>query len=231
VPLGEAVAALDSQTLGDRLREVYRTGVPFVGEEWRMELPRPHGEVSERFITFTFSPWRFPDGTMRGVVACAEDSTEAVLARRAAEAESTELRKRYEHARQTLTALQEVLLPAELPVLPRIDLSARYLRAERDTAAGGDWFDAVVLDDGRVALAVGDVVGHGMHASATMGQLRSVLSAYLRDPRPGHRRDDVLHRRPPTAPDRLDGPYRSGSVRRAVRRQTAGNWRRLPDRA
>jgi serine phosphatase RsbU (regulator of sigma subunit)/anti-sigma regulatory factor (Ser/Thr protein kinase)/anti-anti-sigma regulatory factor len=180
-PIGEAVAALDSQTLGDRLREVYRTGVPFAGEEWRMELPGPDGEVSERFITFTYSPWRFPDGTMRGVVAFAEDSTEAVLARRAADAESTELRKQYEHARQTLTALQEVLLPAELPVLPRIDLSARYLLAERDTAAGGDWFDAVVLDDGRVALAVGDVVGHGMHASATMGQLRSVLSAYLHD--------------------------------------------------
>ena len=180
-PIGQAVGGLAAQTLIDRLREVYRTGVPFAGEEWRMELPGPNGEVSERFITFTYSPWRFPDGTMRGVVAVAEDNTETVLARRAAAAESAELRKQYEHARQTLTALQEVLLPAELPALPRIDLSARYLLAERDTAAGGDWFDAVVLDDGRVALAVGDVVGHGVHASATMGQLRSVLSAYLHD--------------------------------------------------
>ena len=180
-PLDQTVGRLAAQTLIDRVREVYRTGVPFAGEEWRMELPGPNGAVSERFITFTYSPWRFPDGTMRGVVAVAEDNTETVLARRAAEAESAELREQYEHARRTLTALQEVLLPAELPVLPRIDLSARYLLAERDTAAGGDWFDAVVLDDGRVALAVGDVVGHGVHASATMGQLRSVLSAYLHD--------------------------------------------------
>lgn len=180
-PLIQTVGGLAAQMHIDRLREVYRTGVPFAGEEWRMELPGPNGEVSERFLTFTYSPWRFPDGTMRGVVAIAEDNTETVLARRAAEAESAELRKQYAHARQTLIALQELLLPAELPVLPRIDLSARYLLAERDTAAGGDWFDAVVLDDGRVALAVGDVVGHGVHASATMGQLRSVLSAYLHD--------------------------------------------------
>lgn len=77
--------------------------------------------------------------------------------------------------------VQEALLPAAVPVLPAIDLSARYLLADRDTAAGGDWFDCVVLGGGQVALVVGDVVGHGVQAAATMAQLRSALSAYLQD--------------------------------------------------
>src|SRR5262245_11230705 len=72
-------------------------------------------------------------------------------------------------------ALQEALLPRALPVLPRARIAARYLAAGQEQAAGGDWFDAVPLADGTVALVVGDVVGHGVAASAAMGQLRSVL--------------------------------------------------------
>lgn len=74
-----------------------------------------------------------------------------------------------------ITRLQDALLPIELPALPTVDIAARYLLATRGTAAGGDWFDAVVRPDGRVVLVVGDVVGHGVIASAIMGQLRAVL--------------------------------------------------------
>ena len=76
-------------------------------------------------------------------------------------------------------ALQEALLPPALPVLPRARIAARYLAAGQEQAAGGDWFDAVPLTDGTVALVVGDVVGHGIAASAAMGQLRSVLDELL----------------------------------------------------
>ena len=76
-------------------------------------------------------------------------------------------------------ALQEALLPPALPVLPRARIAARYLPAGQEQAAGGDWFDAVPLTDGTVALMVGDVVGHGIAASAAMGQLRSVLDELL----------------------------------------------------
>ncbi len=76
-------------------------------------------------------------------------------------------------------ALQEALLPPALPVLPRVRIAARYLAAGQEQAAGGDWFDAVPLTDGTVALVVGDVVGHGVAASAAMGQLRSVLDELL----------------------------------------------------
>jgi anti-sigma regulatory factor (Ser/Thr protein kinase)/anti-anti-sigma regulatory factor len=78
-----------------------------------------------------------------------------------------------------VTTLQQALLPAALPVLPGVQLAARYLVASQDQAAGGDWFDAIPLPDGTVALVVGDVVGHGVAASAAMGQLRAVLTERL----------------------------------------------------
>ena len=78
-----------------------------------------------------------------------------------------------------LLALQEALLPAALPVLPRARIAARYLVAGQEQSAGGDWFDAIPLADGSVALLVGDVVGHGVAASAAMGQLRAVLTELL----------------------------------------------------
>lgn len=76
--------------------------------------------------------------------------------------------------RANLAALQAALLPATVPVLPRVAVEARYLLADADSAAGGDWFDAVVRPDGSIGLVVGDVVGHGLPASAVMGQLQTV---------------------------------------------------------
>ena len=83
-------------------------------------------------------------------------------------------------ARRGIVAeLQEALLPTALPVLPRVRIAARYLVAGQEQAAGGDWFDAIPLDGGAVALIVGDVVGNGVAASAAMGQLRAVLAELL----------------------------------------------------
>ncbi len=87
--------------------------------------------------------------------------------------------KRHPVSPGAVAALQEALLPPALPVLPRAQIAARYLAAAQEQAAGGDWFDAVPLADGTVALVVGDVVGHGIAASAAMGQLRSVLDELL----------------------------------------------------
>jgi anti-anti-sigma factor len=82
-------------------------------------------------------------------------------------------------ARHVAAEVQEALLPATLPVLPRARIAARYQAARQELAAGGDWFDAIPLADGRVALAVGDVVGHGVAASVAMGQFRAVLNELL----------------------------------------------------
>ena len=82
--------------------------------------------------------------------------------------------------RQLVTAVQDALLPAGVVALPAVDIAARYLLGETGRSAGGDWFDAVPLPGDRVALVVGDVVGQGVAAASTMGQLRAVvLSALL----------------------------------------------------
>jgi anti-anti-sigma factor len=75
--------------------------------------------------------------------------------------------------------LQRSLLPARLPELERLALAAHYLPGAEGTQAGGDWYDVVHLEDDRVVIAVGDVVGQGPAAAAVMGQLRSALSAAL----------------------------------------------------
>jgi anti-sigma regulatory factor (Ser/Thr protein kinase) len=71
------------------------------------------------------------------------------------------------------------LLPIALPVLPRARIAARYLVAGPGQPAGGDWFDAIPLAGGRIALVVGDIVGQGVAASAAISQLRAVLAELL----------------------------------------------------
>jgi anti-anti-sigma factor len=75
--------------------------------------------------------------------------------------------------------LQRSLLPRQLPELDRLALAARYLPGAQDVAAGGDWYDVMALADRRVAVVVGDVVGKGAAAAATMGQLRIALATAL----------------------------------------------------
>jgi anti-sigma regulatory factor (Ser/Thr protein kinase) len=85
----------------------------------------------------------------------------------------------YRAEQRIAETLQRSLLPQGLPRLERLALAARYLPGAAGTQAGGDWYDVVALDDHRVAIAVGDVVGQGPAAAAVMGQLRSVLSTAL----------------------------------------------------
>ncbi|MGY1805493.1 SpoIIE family protein phosphatase [Blastococcus sp. SYSU D00922] len=77
------------------------------------------------------------------------------------------------------------LLPPSLPLLPDLHLSGSYHRASAVEAAGGDWYDTVALGAGRVALVVGDAVGHGVPAAGAMSRLRGAMrSSALRDPSP-----------------------------------------------
>jgi anti-anti-sigma factor len=81
--------------------------------------------------------------------------------------------------REMAETLQRSLLPADLPVVDRLAVTARYLPAVEGTSAGGDWYDVLPLAGGAVAVAVGDVVGNGAPAAAVMGQLRSALAGLL----------------------------------------------------
>jgi anti-anti-sigma factor len=84
----------------------------------------------------------------------------------------------YEEQARLAITLQRSLLPRALPPMDGITLAARYISGAAGTEAGGDWFEAVRLDERRIVLAIGDVVGRGTDAAAVMGQLRSAMRAY-----------------------------------------------------
>ncbi|WBO63189.1 SpoIIE family protein phosphatase [Streptomyces camelliae] len=81
--------------------------------------------------------------------------------------------RRYTREHAMAVTLQRSLLPRALPVQSALDVAYRYLPAQ--SGVSGDWFDVIPLPGSRVALAVGDVVGHGLHAAATMGRLRTAV--------------------------------------------------------
>ncbi|MEU6545179.1 SpoIIE family protein phosphatase [Streptomyces sp. NPDC046859] len=83
--------------------------------------------------------------------------------------------RRYTHARATALTLQRSLLPRNAPQQSAVDVAYRYLPAGSDAGVGGDWYDVIPLSGARVALVVGDVVGHGIRAAATMGRLRTAV--------------------------------------------------------
>jgi PAS domain S-box-containing protein len=162
------------------------------------------GGFEERWWSAIHTPIPGPDGQVKWIVQQAEDVTAFVHSRRARELveEFTEREKgmaaelyvralelhrlnqelRQAHAREQQVAitLQEAML--SVPDLDRHnhDIAVRYLPATTSLNVCGDWYDVVDLPPDRYAAAVGDVVGHGLRAAATMGMLRSALSAAMR---------------------------------------------------
>ncbi|MBN0049263.1 SpoIIE family protein phosphatase [Streptomyces actuosus] len=83
--------------------------------------------------------------------------------------------RRFTRERTTALALQRSLLPQRPAAQGAVEVAYRYLPARSRAGLGGDWFDVIPLSGARVALVVGDVVGHGLRASATMGRLRTAV--------------------------------------------------------
>ncbi|MFE9633546.1 SpoIIE family protein phosphatase [Streptomyces sp. NPDC006463] len=81
--------------------------------------------------------------------------------------------RRYTREHTMAVTLQRSLLPRGVPEQSAVEVAHRYLAAQ--AGVGGDWFDVIPLPGTRVALVVGDVVGHGLHAAATMGRLRTAV--------------------------------------------------------
>jgi serine phosphatase RsbU (regulator of sigma subunit)/anti-sigma regulatory factor (Ser/Thr protein kinase) len=96
----------------------------------------------------------------------------------------------YEQRRVT-ESVQRSLLPQDIAPIAGLDVAARYLPAASATGLGGDWYDVFPVGGGRVGVAIGDVVGHGLSAATLMAQLRTSLRAYAFD---GHGPADVLER-------------------------------------
>lgn len=97
-----------------------------------------------------------------------------------------ELGQRYEREHQIAETLQRSLLPEHIPSPAGLRIATRYSPGGSGARVGGDWYDVIPLSHGRIAVVLGDVVGHGIRAAATMGQLRAALRAYaVVDPAPG----------------------------------------------
>jgi serine phosphatase RsbU (regulator of sigma subunit)/anti-sigma regulatory factor (Ser/Thr protein kinase) len=112
---------------------------------------------------------------------------ERALLRAAAElvAQAAERARRFEAQHGTAQLLQRSMLPEHLPELDTFRIAARYDVGVDGNAAGGDFYDAFRLVDGRLAMVLGDVAGHDVRAAAVMGQVRAALRALaLTDPAP-----------------------------------------------
>lgn len=113
----------------------------------------------------TLVPRRFTDDDVRLLQIVADRVAFATQSRRAAV------------ERAAAAVLQRSLLPARLPVVPGLELAARYVPAENG-GVGGDWYDVFILPSGWLCIVIGDVVGRGSGAADVMGRLRSALRAY-----------------------------------------------------
>ncbi|MBO3742419.1 ATP-binding SpoIIE family protein phosphatase [Actinoplanes flavus] len=112
---------------------------------------------------------------------------ERALLKAAAElvAQAAERARRFEAQHGTAQLLQRSMLPEHLPELDMFRIAARYDVGVDGNAAGGDFYDAFHLADGRLAMVLGDVAGHDVRAAAVMGQVRAALRALaLTDPAP-----------------------------------------------
>ncbi|WP_042381131.1 SpoIIE family protein phosphatase [Streptacidiphilus melanogenes] len=192
------------RNLGASLHRVLLSREPDTMALQKYDIPimgRP-GAFEERWWSPINTPVLAEDGSVAWIIHRVEDVTAYVLShpaggaaarltsREALEAElyararelqrlNDELRYAHNRERQIAVTLQEAMLTA--PDLARHeDIAVRYLPAVGSLNVCGDWYDVVDLADGRFAVAVGDVVGHGLEAAAVMGMLRSALSAAIR---------------------------------------------------
>ncbi|MFI0717911.1 SpoIIE family protein phosphatase [Streptomyces sp. NPDC021224] len=117
-------------------------------------------------ICFVRGPGRRPFDA-RDAATAAE-----VAARGAVHLDNARLHRLESRAAATL---QRSMMPTRPPRIPGVRIAHHYMPGDRQAQVGGDWFDAIQLPGGRVALIVGDVMGHGLQAAAVMGQFRTAV--------------------------------------------------------
>ncbi|MEU9122623.1 SpoIIE family protein phosphatase [Streptomyces sp. NPDC048506] len=142
-----------------------------VREESSMVVPLRAGGAAMGLVTFV--RWTQPSVFDKGEIELADE-----LVTRTAVCLDNARRFTREHA--AALTLQRNLLPQHLPEQSAVDLAHRYLPSDDRAGVGGDWFDVIGLSGTRVGLVVGDVVGHGLEAAATMGRLRTTVRALAR---------------------------------------------------
>jgi len=198
------------------LHRVLRSKEPDTMAPQKYDIPvadQP-GVFEERWWSAINTPVLGPDGQVAWIIHRGEDVTAFILSHprpreggvlsdaeamevelyaRARELQqlNQELRQAHARERQVALTLQEAMLRS--PHLARHrDTAVRYLPAVGSLNVCGDWYEVVDLPENRFAVAVGDVVGHGLEAAAVMGMLRSALSASVRAVEGPARALDVL---------------------------------------
>ncbi|MCQ4040837.1 SpoIIE family protein phosphatase [Streptantibioticus rubrisoli] len=116
----------------------------------------------------TFVRWQRPDPFEQDDLLLAEE----VVARAAVNIDNA---RRFTREHSTALALQRDLLPHKLTTRTTLEVASRYLPAGASGGVGGDWFDVIPLSGARTALVVGDLVGHGISAAASMGRFRTAV--------------------------------------------------------
>ncbi|MGW2249491.1 SpoIIE family protein phosphatase [Kitasatospora sp. NPDC001660] len=123
-------------------------------------------------------------GTVLGILkllrlpdrACFDESDAATLKELAVRAALSLDNARLHRAEaRVATTLQRSMIPTRPPQIPGVQIAHRYLPGDPKAEVGGDWFDAIQLPGSRVALVVGDVMGHGLHSAAAMGRFRTAM--------------------------------------------------------
>jgi len=133
-------------------------------------------------------PVRASDGAVIGALSCSLDRDDPRPSYVAADVPfAEELGRRagiavqharaYERERTIARRFQEASLPSTLPSCGDLVLSADYRPGNSEATIGGDWYDAFALDDGRIGITIGDVIGKGLEAAVTMATLRQSMRA------------------------------------------------------
>ncbi|WP_406002705.1 PP2C family protein-serine/threonine phosphatase [Streptomyces sp. NBC_00829] len=189
------------RNLAASLKRVADTGIrdSMALQRYDVEASEGSGVFEERYWSPVNSPVLGPDGQVAFIVHRVEEVTALIRARsgrvgsgdqrlmeaelysRARELQEVNERLRQAHAREreVALALQDAMLPAPSPA-GRHGVAVRYQPAVGSLNVCGDWYDIAALAGDRMAVSVGDVVGHGLAAAGVMGQLRSALSAAVR---------------------------------------------------
>ena len=183
-PLGRVVGFVPSSadTVGTSTGHTWMEADLAAAERWRVRDPERGRQVLEYGIHSLISVPLHARGVILGMANFwratnpepfdEEDLSfaEELVARAAVSIDNA---RRYTREHEMAVTLQRSLLPRGVPEQNALDVAYRYLPAQ--AGVGGDWFDVIPLSGARVALVVGDVVGHGLHAAATMGRLRTTV--------------------------------------------------------
>ncbi|HEY4439949.1 MAG TPA: SpoIIE family protein phosphatase [Candidatus Elarobacter sp.] len=139
-------------------------------EPFRMEYRMRRHDGVYRWILDEGRPLYDDAGAFSGYIGCCLDIADQKRA-------TDDVAASLERERRTTRTLQAAFLPPYLPTVEGAALQACYRPADSDAQLGGDWYDVFALRDGRVALSIGDVFGHGLEAAGAMVRLRETLRA------------------------------------------------------